>query len=97
MKEHDDLKYSRELHDSHNDYPLAPRLPKTCETIRDRHKISMGKVFKLVTTLMDEKNYVLHYRNLRLYDSLGLKVTKVHRVLEFDQSPWLKVIYRLQY
>ena len=45
---------------------------------------------KLIPTLKDKKEYVLHYRNIRLYLDLGLKVKKVHRVLEFDQSPWLK-------
>ena len=36
------------------------------------------------------KEYVLHYQNLQLYLDLGLKIKKVHRVVEFDQSPWLK-------
>ena len=47
-------------------------------------------VSKLIPTLRDKKEYVLHYRNLQLYLNLGLTIKKVHRVLEFDQSPWLK-------
>ena len=55
-----------------------------------KYNCSIGLVSKLVPTLRDKKEYVLHYRNLQLYLDLSLKIKKVHRVLKFDQSPWLK-------
>ena len=83
-----DLEYPKELHDLHNDYPIAPE--KVKEKIAKKYNISTGLVRKLIPTLRDKKEYVLHYRNLQLYLNLGLKIKKIHRVLKFDQSPWLK-------
>ena len=44
---------------------------------------------KLVPNLMNKSRYVLHYRNLQLYLSLGMKLVKVHKVLNFDQTAWM--------
>ena len=93
-----DLEYPQELHDIHNDYPVAPENVKVsnnmlsayCKKIAKKYNISIGLVSKLVPTLRDKKEYVLHYRNFQLYLDLSLKIKKVHRVLKFDQSPWLK-------
>ncbi|XP_077985917.1 uncharacterized protein LOC144440419 [Glandiceps talaboti] len=92
-----DLEYPSELHDLHNDYPLAPE--KLCITedmlsphnkkIRDLFNIKCGNIEKLTTTLRPKNNYVLHFQNLKQFLSLGLKITKIHRAIEFNQSKWM--------
>ena len=93
-----DLEYPEGFHEMHNDYLLAADKMKVtndmlspyCKTIQETFGVTIGQVAKLTPTLTEKKNYVLHYRNLQLYLSLGLRLKKVHRVLEFDQSPWLR-------
>ena len=93
-----DLEYPDELHVLHNDYPLAPEklaipydmLSDYCKKIADEYGIKVGDVMKLIPNLGNKTNYVLHYRNLQLHLSLGMKLTQIHRVLKFKQSDWMK-------
>ena len=78
-----DLEYPDELHVLHNDYPLAPEklavpydmFSDYCQKIADEYGIKFGDVMKLISNLVDKSNYVLHYRNIQLYLSLGMKLS----------------------
>ena len=65
-------------------------LSKYCKEIADEYDIKVGDVKKLIPNLGNKTKYVVHYRNLQLYLSLGMKLIKIHRVLEFKQSDWMK-------
>ena len=80
------------------DYPLAPEkleissnmLSKYCSDIANKYGIKVGGVNKLVPNLRDKIKYVVHYKNLQYYLLLGMKLIKVHRILKFKRSNWLK-------
>lgn len=92
-----DLDYPSELHDKHNHYPLAPEklrvksnwLSPYTQTLQDNLGRSV-EVQKLVPNLYNKEHYIVHYQTLQLYLSLGMKLKKIHRVIEFTQSNWMK-------
>ena len=95
------MEYPKHLHKLHNDYPLDPEKLSVKEEWLSPYQTdllenkSMLHCPKLVPNLMNKKKYVVHYRNLQLYLSLGMKVTKIHRVLEFNEKPWMEPYIRL--
>ena len=89
-----DLKYPKNLHNLHNDYPLAPVKCKVSQNMLSDYSLDIaknyGEVNKLIPNLKDKNGYNIHYRNFQMYKSLRMKVTKIHRVLKFSQADWLK-------
>ena len=90
-----DLEYPIELHDSHNDLPLAPEKLSIQQSWLSPFAESFGVKIaseapkKLIETLFDKQNYVCHYRNVKFYLNHGLQVKQLRRVLQFRQSKWL--------
>ncbi|XP_055371861.1 metacaspase-2-like [Condylostylus longicornis] len=74
-----DLNYPTQLHDIHRDLPFCPE-----------HLLTDSNEKKIVATLYNKDRYVLHYRSLKLALKNGLEVTKIHKILKFIQSDFLR-------
>ena len=73
-----DIDYPRELQNLHCDLPFLPK------------KMIVNNTKKLIFNLQDKKDYVVHINVLKQALDNGLKLIKVHQVIEFDQEAWLK-------
>ena len=73
-----DVKYPKELHNSHNDLPFM------CECMK------INGVKKLIPNLFDKKRYVIHIGALDQALKHGSVLEKIHRAIEFKQSAWMK-------
>ena len=98
-----DLEYPEGLNEAHNDYPLAPekkaikpeQMSEHQRRLRADLDLAMPNTEKLVMTLEDKEKYVVLYKNLQFYLSRGMRLKKVHRVIEFDQEPWKEPYIRM--
>ena len=73
-----DVKYPKKLHESHSDLSFLPR------------RMKIDKCKKLVCNLRNKKKYVVHIKSLKQALNHGLKLKRVHRIIEFNQKAWLK-------
>ena len=74
-----DLEYPEHLHNIHNDYPLA------------LERVRIWNVEKLSPNLNNKTNYVVNNEHLQLYETLGLKITKIYRGIKFKERAWLEI------
>lgn len=77
-----DLEYPEYIHDQHQWYPLCAEHKQPPNSATNQKK--------LLLTLDNKEKYVIHYRMLKFAVSHGLLLRKVHRILRFRQSPWIK-------
>ena len=89
-----DIEYPQSLHDQHSDYPLAPEQLHIDSSMYSpfmrEHYGKQASSIKLTPNLYNKKNYIIHINNLALYLRLGLKVTRINKVISFEQDRWLK-------
>ena len=93
-----DFDHPDALHNMHKDFPLAPTKGKNDRNMLSEYQMGLldqacnrrVTTPKLVQTLFAKKYYTVHCITLKLYVDRGLKVTKVHRVLQFKQEKWLE-------
>ena len=74
-----DVKYPKRLHELHSDLPFLSE------------RIEVNKCKKLVCNLLNKKKYIAHINALKQALNHGLKLKKIHRVIEFNQKAWLKL------
>ena len=94
-----DIEIPENLHDKFKDYPLCPEIKSTNEDVQSEYQKYLNDKLnikysaadkKLILDLLPKKNYKVYYKDLEYYLKLGIKVTKVHRILTFDEKPFLK-------
>ena len=94
-----DIEIPKELHDKFKDYPLAPEIKNIPEDNLSEYQTYLNnklnikyteKDKKLILDLLPKKNYKIYYKNLEYYMKLGVKITKIHKILTFDEKSFLK-------
>ena len=93
-----DLEYPKKLHDLHNDYPLAVEKFKVSSNMLSNHAKNILEIIdskhdetteKLCGNFLNKEKYVVNSRNLKFYLEQGMILKKIHRLVSFNQSPYI--------
>jgi hypothetical protein len=93
-----DLEYTNEAKLKTHVFPVCPEkliikesqlseLQKSYLITEDK---KIGKTPKLILNMENKSKYIVYHETLKYYIKLGMKVTKVYRIISFKESPWLK-------
>ena len=94
-----DIKIPKNLYNKFKDYPLCPEIKNIPENVLSNYQTYLNdklnikyteKDKKLILDLLPKKNYKIYYKNLEYYMKLGVKITKIHKILTLDEKPFLK-------
>ena len=95
-----DLQYPMNIHEKTNELPLAPERVKVPYSQWSPYTQRLAKTYfdrvpktsseKLMLTLSDKHHYILHHETLRLYLSLGMRLSKIHRGVTFVQENFME-------
>ena len=94
--------FPKEIHDKFQEYPPAPQsiapdiawFSEFQRELAEKHGIVKNSVYQgapnPIPHLYKHTHYVIHYRNLKYLEELGVRITKLHKTISFQQKPWTK-------
>ena len=94
-----DISIPKELHNKFKKYPLCPEIKSMQENSLSEYQKYLNKKLnikynekdkKLKLDLLPKKNYKIYNKNLEYYMQLGIKIDKIHKILSFDEKPFIK-------
>ncbi len=93
-----DIDFPHEIHDLLDYFGVLPEemIIKEChyseysKQLASNLGVSIIYQKRLVCNLLPKQKYIVHISYIQFCVKLGVKVTKIHRILQFAQSTWLK-------
>ena len=91
-----DLEYPVEIKEKRKNFPFCPYQTKADPDLFSGYMNNINQpnykpTSKLMCDVTSKSKYMIHYRMFKFYLNQGMKVTKIHTIYKFKQSPWLGI------